>query len=257
VEIDPQRDPRLGAPFSRGLSGFTVGLLHIAGAYPLLPGNPQNASTFDFPVLYQEAVGVEPTALMCGDPTLTPAIVAAARRLEAAGVGAVVGVCGSFAYFQDELTAECSVPVFGSVLCLTELLVQSLPQRQKLLVVFADPASDTPRLRRACGVVSDERIVSIGCRELGSFQRLFRRGEPFTPGELRDQLLRHLSEALAAHPEIGAILLQCSELAPFAADVQAQFDLPVHDGALLVRFVHDSLVRRRQAGVMTRGARSR
>jgi hypothetical protein len=256
MEIDPRQDRGLQAPFGRGLSGFAVGLLHLAGTYPLLPGNPQNASTFDFPVLYEEVVGAEPAAVMRGDPALEPAIVAAARRLEGAGVGAIVGVCGSFAYFQPELAAAVSVPVFSSVLCLTDLVVQTLPQRRKLLVVFADPASDTLRLRRACGMVDDARIVTTGCCDLDEFKTLFRPGAAFDPGAFAKQLVGRIAEVVSADSDVGAILLQCSELAPFAPEVQARFDLPVYDGGLLVRFVHESLAPRRQTGIMTRGARS-
>ena len=43
----------------RSVWGQEVGILHIDSNYPLLPGNPQNATTFDFPVRYECVGGLE------------------------------------------------------------------------------------------------------------------------------------------------------------------------------------------------------
>ena len=50
----------------------------------------------------------------------------------------------------------------------------------------------------------------------------------------------HIS--LAAHPEVGAIVLECTNMPPFRADVQAATGLPVFDVTSLIRMVHEAVV---------------
>ena len=95
--------------------GHPIGVVAIRLDYPKLPGNVVNADTFDYPVLYEEVV-FEIERLFAGDPTLVEDVVAAARRLEAAGVSAIVGACGFFAHFQQEVANAVDVPVFLSSL---------------------------------------------------------------------------------------------------------------------------------------------
>jgi Asp/Glu/hydantoin racemase len=44
-----------------------------------------------------------------------------------------------------------------------------------------------------------------------------------------------------AHPEIGAIVLECTNMPPYRADIQAVTGLPVFDITTLVRMVHDAV----------------
>ena len=46
---------------------------------------------------------------------------------------------------------------------------------------------------------------------------------------------------VAEHPEIGAIVLECTNMPPYRADIQAATGLPVFDITTLVRMVHDSV----------------
>jgi len=44
-----------------------------------------------------------------------------------------------------------------------------------------------------------------------------------------------------AHPEIGAIVLECTNMPPYRADIQAATGLPVFDITTLVRMVHEAV----------------
>ena len=97
-------------------AGIPVGIIAIDLEYPKLPGNVVNASTYDFPVLY-EKVSFEIEALFRGDEDIKEGIVNAAKKLEAEGVRAIIGACGFFAHFQEDVKEAVSVPVYLSSLC--------------------------------------------------------------------------------------------------------------------------------------------
>ena len=56
-------------------------------------------------------------------------------------------------------------------------------------------------------------------------------------------------EVQAAHPELGAILLECSDLPPYSAAVQEATGLPVFDFVGFINYVHQAVNARRYSGI--------
>ena len=63
-------------------------------------------------------------------------------------------------------------------------------------------------------------------------------------GTLIADLQQVATSLVAEHPEIGAFLLECSDLPPYAADIQAATGLPVFDFITLIDWVHQSVAQR-------------
>ena len=47
---------------------------------------------------------------------------------------------------------------------------------------------------------------------------------------------------LSEHPDIGAIVLECTNMPPFTKALQESTGLPVFDVINLIRYVHDAIV---------------
>ena len=58
------------------------------------------------------------------------------------------------------------------------------------------------------------------------------------------------SAAVSEHPEIGAILLECSDLPPYACDIQRATGLPVFDFISLINWVEHAVVQKRYYGFL-------
>ena len=97
-------------------AGHAIGIIAVDLIYPKLPGNVANATTFDFPVLY-EVVNFDIEKLFRGDASIKEQVVDAAKKLEKKGVRAIVGACGYFAHFREDVKNAVNVPVFLSSLC--------------------------------------------------------------------------------------------------------------------------------------------
>jgi hypothetical protein len=52
------------------------------------------------------------------------------------------------------------------------------------------------------------------------------------------------AELVEEHPEIGAILLECSDMPPYASDVQQAVNLPVYDFITLIKWVHSAVAQK-------------
>jgi hypothetical protein len=232
-------------PRGKALAGFTVGILILDTVHDLVPGNVQHAGTFEFPVLYEIVRDIPAAALMGGDPSAAERIVASARALEAAGVQMIVGACGSFANYQRDVAAAVNVPVFISVLLEVPLLLRALPESCQLGIVFASTASFTARVREQCGIAQTGRIVAIGADAVPAFRSILAQSGALDDAGLRAGLVDLMRATMLAHPRIGAWLLQCSDLPPYAADIQRATGLPVFDMATLIQHLHAAAARRR------------
>ena len=102
---------------SQSWYGEQIGILILDAAYPCVPGNVGNATTYTYPVRYQEVRGASIDRLLNQrDPALKEAFVEAALELQGRGVKAITGACGFMAYFQEEVAEAVDIPVFLSSL---------------------------------------------------------------------------------------------------------------------------------------------
>ena len=235
-------------PTGRYIAGGTIGIIAIQLNYAKMPGNVVNPNTFNFPVVYSR-VEFDIERLFAGDPTLVDVVIEAAKNLEALGVSAIVGACGFFAHFQNAVADAVDVPVFLSSLIQLPMIELGLKNSQRVLVVAADGSSITPELLQHVGAKPD-RLVVCNVGDKPAFQAIRWGKDVLDNGALIDEIQQLSYEAVQADPSIGAIMLECSDLPPYAADVQRATGLPVYDFISLINWVHQSVCQPTYYGFM-------
>ena len=146
-----------------------IGILHIDSHFPLLRGHLQNARTLGIPLQYECVEGISPRQIVNGDRVVGKPLIAAAKRLEDKGAGAIIGTCGSFIRFQSALVREVEVPVFSSILMAVPLLLQSIRTDAKIGLVFASKTSFTQTAITEAAIRDTARLVLSDCMELPAF----------------------------------------------------------------------------------------
>src|SRR5262249_23370858 len=159
--------------------------------------------------------------------------------VEGEGVRAIPTSCGFLARFQRDLASAVAVPVFTSSLMLVPLIHRMLPAGRAVGVLTVDASSLHAEHRRGAGITDD---MPGGVARLET-QKEVPPGPPAdrpTPGAgaARQEHVAVARRMVAMHPEIGAIVLECTNMPPYAADVQTATGLPVFDITALVRMVH-------------------
>ena len=227
----------------QNIFGFSVGILMLDTRFPRIPGDMGNASTFPFPVLYHRVRGASPDRVVRqGQQELLPAFIEGARALEREGVRAVTTNCGFLAKFQSEVSASVSIPVFTSSLMLVPLVHRMLPPKKAVGIMTVDASSLRPEHYTGAGITKDIPTVVAGMETEKEFTRVMLDNELELDVEAARQ--EHLTVArclVEAHPEIGAIVLECTNMPPYRAEIQAATGLPVFDITTLVRMVHDAV----------------
>jgi hypothetical protein len=223
-----------------------IGVIGLDTTFTKIPGHIRNPATFDFPVRYEVVPGATAARVVTqADPTLLGPFVDAARRLEAQGVGAITTGCGFLVLFQQELAAAVGVPLYASSLVQLPMVHRMLRPDQVVGVLTAEQRSLTPRHLRAVGA-EDVPIRLAGMEEQPEFREVMLEGRrpELDVDRLRREALGRAEQLVADDPAVGALLLECTDLVPFAHAMQARTGLPVFDVVTLTGMVHASLARR-------------
>ena len=227
------------------MSAVAIGVIGLDTSFTKIPGHIRNRSTFGFPVVYEVVPGATAERVVTqADPTLLEPFVAAARKLAAQGVGAITTACGFLVLFQRELAAAVDVPLYASSLVQLPMVHRMLRPEQKVGVLTAKRPALTPRHLRAVGA-EDVPVAVAGMEGQPEFREVMleaRRSE-LDVDRLEREVLGRVDALVRAEPALGALLLECTDLVPFAHAMQARTGLPVFDIVTLTGMVHATLTR--------------
>ncbi|HTN09629.1 MAG TPA: aspartate/glutamate racemase family protein [Acetobacteraceae bacterium] len=226
----------------KAVYGAPLGILMLEAAFPRIPGDMGNAGTWPFPVLYRVVKGASPERVVLhGAAGLLPDFLAAAAELVAQGAEAITTNCGFLALFQAELAAHVRVPVATSSLIQVPWVQATLPPGKRVGIITVSSATLTPRHLAAAGVPLD--IPCVGTEGGREFFRVLIKAEATDMDvALAAQDILDAGRALvAAHPEVGAIVLECTNMPPYAHALREALGLPVFDIYSLVTWLHAGL----------------
>lgn len=230
------------------VSGYPIGIIVLNVKYPIVLGNVACASTFPFPVRYTKVIEVTSPRLHAVDPTIIEDLVKAGKELENDGVRAIICSCGYFGYYQEELADRLDVPVFASSLLQLPLIKASLKKNQKIGVFCAVTRTFTPKLLECCGVEDDSYLVIQSMEDFPEFSAIPRDRPYMNNAVVRQELIDAAKKLVADNPDIGAILLECSDMPPYASAIQAAVNLPVFDFVSLITWVHSAVAKKPYQG---------
>lgn len=227
----------------QNIYGFTVGVLMLDTRFPRIPGDMGNATTFPFPVRYHRVAGAAPDLVVRrGAEGLLDAFVEAARFLEREGVGAITTNCGFLVKFQRQMAAAVRVPVFTSSLLLVPLVHRMLAPGGRVGIMTVNAPSLTPEHLIGAGIGADIPLAVVGMETEKEFTRVLLDDElELDVDAAREEHLRMARRLVEEHPDIGAIVLECTNMPPYADDIRRETGRPVFDITSLVRMAHDAL----------------
>jgi len=226
----------------RAIYGAPLGILMLDARFPRIPGDMGHAGTWPFPVLYRLVRGASPERVVLqGAAGLLPDFLDAAAELVAQGAEAITTNCGFLSLFQRELAAHVRVPVATSALLQVPWVQATLPPGRRVGIVTVCAAGLTPAHLAAAGVPEGTPVAGTeGGRE---FFRVLIRGESqdMDVGLAEADVLAAGRALVAAHPEVGAIVLECTNMPPYAHAMRAALGLPVFDIYSLITWLHARL----------------
>ena len=182
--------------------------------FPRVAGDIGNPATFDFQVRYRTVHGASPQRVVHEpDPTLLQPFIDDGRALIGEGATAITTSCGFPLLLQRKLQAALPVPVWTSSL----LLLDGLGGTGAVTV---DAGSLTAHQLRAAGALPGTPVegLAAGC----AFQRALLNNAPTLDTDAaRAETVAAALRLIARHPQLSTIVLECTNMPPYADAVRA------------------------------------
>jgi hypothetical protein len=211
----------------KALYGARVGILMLESRFPRIPGDMGNALTWPFPVLYKVVPGATPARVVHDKAAgLRDSFLAAAAELVRLGADGVTTTCGFLSLYQREIAAHVGVPVATSSLMQIPLIERLLPPARRVGIVTVSAGSLTPEHLVAAG--ADPATPVVGTDEGREFTRAILGDEERLDAALAEgDILEAGERLLAQHPATGAVVLECTNMVPYARALSEHLRLPV------------------------------
>lgn len=230
--------------------GHEIGILLIDCRTPFIPGDVGNASSYGYPVLYRTVPNVTLDRLIeQGDLSLTEKVIETARALEASGVRAIASDCGYMMHFQEQVAAAVSIPVMLSSLQQLPFIASLLGPRQAIGIICANRRRLTDALLEKAYPNGRIALHVAGLENCPNFRApILDETDTLDSDAIEAEVVKTAEALCEAHPQIGAILLECSNLPPYAHAVQAVTGRPVFDFLTMIDHVRAACRRRIYVG---------
>lgn len=221
--------------------GQDIGILMMPTVFPRLLGDIGNARTFTVPVRYRVVQNVEGTNLNVhnAQEQLLMPFIRAAQSLEREGCKAITTSCSFLGGFQRKLADAVNIPVFTSTLLLAPMMHAMLNRKRKIGILTISPEMMTEEYFNESGWSAKDIPVCVsGLPKTAEFSKLII-GD-FLEGDfekLEASVLELTERHMKEYPDTGAILLECSNYAPFARLIQKASGVPVFGINQLIEFI--------------------
>ncbi len=198
----------------------TLGILMLDTKFPRIVGDVGNAESFPFPIVKKIVIGADPQAVVLrGDKTLLEPFLKAAKELEQQGVTALTTSCGFLAMFQKELSRAVQIPVFSSALLWAPTLSALLPAGKVVGIMTADSRTLSDKHFNGVGIADTPKVV-YGM-EGTAFGSVFVGNSETLDKELATkEMVAVATRMVTAHPQVGVILFECTNMPPYAKAVE-------------------------------------
>lgn len=205
-------------------------------------GDLGNPNTFSFPVLYEKVEGALPSRIIRDrDRSLLLPFLEAAKTLEGRGAKAITTSCGFLALWQKEMASAVRVPLFTSSLIQIPWAYDLAGRRGRIGVLTADREFFSADHLKGVNAEAIP-IVIRGMKPDSAFHRTYvsnRSDLDFLRAE--KEVVEEASEMVKEHPDIQAIVLECTNMAVFRHSLKEAINRPVFDILTLIHYVHSSL----------------
>jgi len=220
----------------------TFGVIMLDTHFPRFTGDIGNPDTWPFDVIYKVAKGASARAVVgaTSGQNLQP-FIDAGIALQNMGVSGITTSCGFLALMQSDIARHLAVPFLASSLVQLPWVQATLPAGKRAGILTISATALTPAHLLAAGITHSVPIQ--GCEN----------GREFARAILDDAT--HMDQTLCAQdninaavelrqrcPDLGAIILECTNMAPYSAAIHQATGLPVYSIYTLIRWFQSGLL---------------
>lgn len=223
----------------------SLGIVKLDYSHPWSKGEICCSDSFAYDVYYRAVPGL--TFEICQSGKMTEEVeknfIKAIKWLVKKKVRAITGNCGFMMYFQHIARQVTNIPVFMSSLCILPAVTCAFAPNEQIVIMSANDKTLEPMrnlIRSTCGVDTHEkRYIIVGCQDVDGFEAVAK-GDEVDYDKVVPGIVKKAIETIKKYPKSRAILLECTQLPPFADAIRYQTGLPVFDIIVASNFFIES-----------------
>jgi hypothetical protein len=206
-----------------------LGVLMLDTVFPRPPGDIGNPASFPFATRYLKVAQASPEKVIFERANgLVDHFISAARQLQAEGCRAIVTSCGFLALQHHQIAAALQIPFASSSLCWLPTLYNAFggPAHVGILTASLGSLSEAhlsalggSAASPKAGMAPDSEFarVIIGNRAEGDME------------QIHQEMISAALTLVEQHPQVRALLLECTNMSPCAAEISRRTGRPVFD----------------------------
>lgn len=231
--------------------GQALGILCLDEYLPFAPGDVNNASSYNYPVVYKMVPGFHSAKVVEGNYDFLDNMIAAAQELEQQGVRAIMANCGYTISIQEEIANAVSIPVAMSPLVLLPMIAKSISKDKTIGIMAAAAPPMSREFIKKAGIKVENPLTIYGLQDEPGINEMLAAcgvGEAGITGrdaamtldtnKVEADMVRVAQKMLDEHPNTAAIVFECSDFPPYAKAVLDATGLPVFDANTLANFLY-------------------
>lgn len=207
-----------------------------------LPGNSTNPKTFEFPLTYSRIKGANiHTILENPCQKVLQSMISEACKMEEQGIKAITTSCGFNAVFQRELADSVSIPVFTSSLMQIPLVQNMIGKHRTIGVMTAKQSALSEQHLENAGVNKQIPLFIQGLEVCTEWNKIFTSPDQDIEIFQVEKDIISSARAMMTRSDIGAFVLECTDLPPFSNAIRKATGRPVFDFVTLTNFVYQGI----------------
>ena len=192
-----------------------------------LPGNSTNPDSYPFDVALVHVKGANMETV---ETNPCQELLDECKELAAQGVKAITTSCGFNAVYQEALAAAVPEIVFTSALLQVPFAQTIVGKNGKVAILTANATHLTDAHFTHANITNRDNLLVYSMHDQPEWSRVYSDPDgPFDLDAVANEVVNVLRKGLEEHPDIGAVVFECTDLPPFASRVREELGLPVFD----------------------------
>ena len=140
------------------------------------------------------------------------------------------------------------IPVGLSSLVQVPWIRSTMKPSARIGVLTANAVAVSDSLLQHCGIEDGSSLCIADLRHGENFSAIMEDRGSFDNAETRREVVAAAVKLVEDNPDIGAILLECSDMPPYASAIQAATRRPVYDFISLIKWLNQAAMQRPYSG---------
>lgn len=207
-----------------------------------MSGNSTNPDTFQFPVKYSRIKGANiHTILESPCQNVLQSMIHEVKKMEKHGIKAITTSCGFNAIFQKELADAVDIPIFTSSLLQIPLVKNMLGKQKTLGVITAKKSALSTLHLKNVGISTDISLHIEGLETCSEWNKIFLSPDDDVNLATIENDIINVASLMMSQSNIGAFILECTDLPPFSDAIRKVTGRPVFDFVTLTNMVYQTI----------------